>query len=109
MVDQKSWKIPDEFDDNYRHAPGTLAMANAGPNTGGSQFYLVDKDSTPSHLDGVHTVFGKATEGVYQGKAIGGIEVIDQISQVQTNPLGPTYIKNIAIDGDSAIMEIVIP
>lgn len=45
-----------------KHERGSLAMAHAGPNTGGSQFYVVYKPQP--HLDGVHTVFGKVTEGM---------------------------------------------
>lgn len=40
-----------------RHTPGTLSMAHAGPNTGGSQFFVTHRAT--SHLDGVHTVFGR--------------------------------------------------
>ena len=40
-----------------KHLPGTLSMAHAGPNTGGSQFFVTHKAT--SHLDGVHTVFGR--------------------------------------------------
>jgi cyclophilin family peptidyl-prolyl cis-trans isomerase len=54
---------------------GALAMANAGPNTNGSQFFVVTADACP-WLDGKHTVFGRVT---------GGMDVVDAISAVETD------------------------
>ena len=73
---EKAWTVPDEANNGLTHKPGALAMAKTSQaNTGGSQFYFVDKDSTPSHLDGVHTIFGKV---------IHGFDEIDYISNVST-------------------------
>lgn len=49
---------------NQYHDTGVLSMAHAGPNTGGSQFFIVHSRQATAHLDGLHTCFGKVTEGI---------------------------------------------
>ena len=67
------YKIKCELDgENQYHDKGVLSMAHAGKDTGGSQFFVCHNRSNTSHLDRVHTVFGKVSEG---------LEVIDQIKQ----------------------------
>ena len=56
------YSIKDEFTKHNRNSPGTLSMANAGPNTGGSQFFINVADN--SFLDKKHPVFGKVTQGM---------------------------------------------
>jgi len=81
-----------EFDDeinDHKIVRGALAMANAGPNTNGSQFFIVTTDAAP-WLDGKHTVFGEVT---------GGMEVVDKIENVPTQgadrPVEPIMIASI--------------
>jgi len=69
--------------DNQYHDAGVLSMAHAGKNTGGSQFFVVHSRRNTSHLDGVHTCFGKLTEGlsvlesIRENDSIDSIEIID--------------------------------
>ncbi|MDH5450628.1 MAG: peptidylprolyl isomerase [Candidatus Bathyarchaeota archaeon] len=84
--------IPDEFTDHNRNNRGTIAMANAGPNTGSSQFFINLVDN--NYLDSQHPVFGEVVEGM---------DVVDNIGKVATDendrPLQDvTIIKTELID-----------
>ena len=66
------YSFEDEFND-HKVVRGALAMANSGPNTNGSQFFIVTIDAAP-WLDGKHTVFGEVKEGMDVVDAIEGLE-----------------------------------
>jgi len=81
-----------QFEDEFNHhlvERGALAMANSGPNTNGSQFFIVTADAAP-WLDGKHTVFGKVIEGE---------EVVEKLNNVPTagadKPVTPVLISSI--------------
>ncbi len=85
------YKFADEFNQN-RVIRGALAMANSGPNTNGSQFFIVTADAA-SWLDGKHTVFGRV---------VTGMEAVDAIEATPTGPgdrpIEPQGIERIELD-----------
>ena len=86
------YKFEDEFND-HKIERGALAMANSGPNTNGSQFFIVTADACP-WLDGKHTVFGRVASGM---------DVVDAIDKVDVGPgdrpLEPITIERVELDG----------
>jgi cyclophilin family peptidyl-prolyl cis-trans isomerase len=84
------YTFEDEFNE-HKVVRGALAMANAGPNTNGSQFFIVTTAAAP-WLDGKHTVFGQVTDG---------LNVVDKLEGVQTDggdrPVEPIGIASIEL------------
>ena len=84
------YTFEDEFND-HKVVKGTLAMANSGPNTNGSQFFIVTAEATP-WLDGKHTAFGQVTTGQ---------DVVDRIQQVDRDgrdrPTTPVTIESVEL------------
>jgi peptidyl-prolyl cis-trans isomerase B (cyclophilin B) len=84
------YTFEDEIND-HKVVRGALAMANAGPNTNGSQFFIVTTDAAP-WLDGKHTVFGEITDGM---------DAVDAIEATQTGagdkPVEPQVIERVEL------------
>ncbi len=85
------YKIKDEFTDNNKNDRGTISMANAGPNTGGSQFFINLVNN--NFLDSKHPAFGKV---------VTGMDVVDTIAKVQKEaqdrPVEDVVIEKVVVE-----------
>ena len=89
------YTFEDEFN-QHRIVRGALAMANAGPNTNGSQFFIVTTDAAP-WLDGKHTVFGQVVSGMETVDAIEGLP-----TGARDRPEEDAVIERVELDGAGA-------
>jgi cyclophilin family peptidyl-prolyl cis-trans isomerase len=88
------YTIPDEFGAGLSHTEaGTFSMANAGPNSGGSQFFITLAPT--GWLDGKHAIFGKVTDGM---------DVVNTIGKIQTGmgdrPVDDVVMEKVTVSGD---------
>jgi cyclophilin family peptidyl-prolyl cis-trans isomerase len=94
------YAIPDELKGDESYTPGTLAMANAGANTGGSQFFLITGPAG-TNLDGNpnYTIFGKVIEGLDVAKRIQSLPIVDPSSDDISGqrPVQAMYLESVTI------------
>ena len=101
IASETAWTIGDEANNGLKHEPYMLSMAKTNnAHTGGSQFFIVSPGGQPpSHLDNIHTVFGKV---------VGGQDVVDKIDAVVTegaagsDPVYPVTLVDASFSGDSS-------
>ena len=95
-TDGPGYTFRDEIDPTLSHQPYTVSMANSGPNSNGSQWFVTQ--GTPSHLDGVHTVFGSVSDAGSQAVCAAINAVATDVSD---RPLTPVTISSITVRGPS--------
>ena len=86
-------KLKDEFSDKLTHLRGAVSMANAGPNTGSSQFFIVQRRNGVAQLDPLHAIFGQVIEGM---------DVVDLIARASVDeddrPLSEVKMEKVTIE-----------
>lgn len=87
------YTIPDEFRVGLSNVSGTISMANSGPNTGGSQFFINVADNT--YLDGKHAVFGRVTSGM---NVVIAISKVPTTGEPYNRPITPVLIESILLN-----------
>lgn len=92
------YTIEDEFVAEFTNQRGTLSMANAGPNTGGSQFFINTNRDHNNFLDGRHAVFGQVVSGMEVVDRIEAVEVTMNSGGEESLPVEPVIIESVTVE-----------